>query len=92
MPWLIRKFINRELSMFSPVSDLTLASPKNACDITLKHVLLPKLNLRYNPESLDIKTLPKPLLFSIYRYWSDIWFPAKYQNLNTPFKHKLICL
>ncbi len=50
------------------------------------------LNLRYNPESLDIKTLPKPLLFSIYRYWSDIWFPAKYQNLNTPFKHKLICL
>ena len=101
LPWLIRKFISRELSMFSPVSDLTLASPKNACDITLKYVLLPKLNLRYNPakkctifcpESLDIKTLPKPLLFSIYRYWSDIWFPAEYQNLNTPFKHKLICL
>jgi hypothetical protein len=58
------------------VSDHTLASSKNACDITLKHVLLPKLNLRQNPaknhtnfcsESFDITTLPEPLLLSMYQ-------------------------
>ena len=57
--------------MFSTVLNRALALSKNACDITLKHVLLPKLNLRQNPaknytnfcpESLDMKTLPEPSL------------------------------
>ena len=32
-----------------PVADLTRSSPKNPCDIHLKHVLLAELNLWKNP-------------------------------------------
>ena len=35
--------------VFFPMSDHTLASSKNACDITLKHVFFAKLSLLENP-------------------------------------------
>jgi len=63
LSWLICKFISHELSIFPPVSDHDLASSKNACDITLKHVLLPKLNLWQN----QAKELYQ-FLFRVFRY------------------------
>ena len=85
LSWLICKFINHELSIFPPVSDHDLASSKNACDITLKHVLLPKLNLWQN-QAMKLHQI----LFWIFSYhnctrtfvilnhrFSDIWFSGK---------------
>jgi len=59
---------------FFPVSDHALASSKNACDITLKHVLLPKLNLWQDPA----KKLHQ-FLFSVFRYHN---FTGTFDYLN----------
>ena len=48
LPWLICKYIDHELSIVFIWSDHALASSKNTCDITLKHVLFTELNLRQN--------------------------------------------
>jgi hypothetical protein len=55
----------------------------------------PELNLWQNPAkklsnfcsgSLDITTLPKPLLFSINQQLADIWFSGRVSVLLMSFK------
>jgi len=80
----VKKFLFfMDFSARTPVADYNISSYKNPCDIYLKHVFLTEFGYgelrllnrtKFRSDSLDIATLPEPLLLSMNQKLADVWF------------------